>query len=627
MKKFTKLPLLKLCSMIASIMLFYSQLNAQSCPKAVTWEQNFNSEQELNDNWFFYEGSNYPNNQEIAWFQRQNASIVKEGNSSYLKITAKYEPGLKAGRENLEFSSSRMHSRMPVTNDLKTAKYGKVSARIKTSTNGDRAWPAFWMLPKNVNWPKDGEIDMMEQRVRKGKHVGLNGTTAFFQCPEGPCYLSKDTKSPEGANSFWNAFHVYGVEWSPNQLKYLLDGVVVYTINASDKPGLWPYNDKEFYVILNLAVGSQNTLYFKYNEVKDVNNPTPEEKIEQDRPTDPSYFIGKDVSMLVDWVKVEQGADDNEIVGDQQVYSGEVKDYYVARPGVDNAYSWSVPRGGTLISGQGTSAIKVKWIGGMTEPLRVNYANGNCRVALSRQVLPKGNPFPTVLGIENFEGVKPGFVPRSTGTRTFVAANGGTVLSHTSPGGKVPYDFLGIRTNKIGNAYDFSMGYKKIVLDVWTNAPVGTKIAAQLENSITSQGSNFPVGVHSGYGAYTTVKGRWETLELNAEALRNGTSPTSIDNIVILFDPGTASKYSYLIDNIRVRGTNLPPMVKAGDMLEDYEVNFADKIKIENAISPGYNAGPRPNDYGVNATNGAKFVRPNGLYSGFFFASQVSFCL
>ncbi|MDG1222373.1 MAG: T9SS type A sorting domain-containing protein, partial [Polaribacter sp.] len=49
-------------------------------------------------------------------------------------------------------------------------------------------------------------------------------------------------------------FHVYSMNWSPNQITFLVDGVGYYTYNPSDKnDSTWPFYEDQF-ILLNLAI-------------------------------------------------------------------------------------------------------------------------------------------------------------------------------------------------------------------------------------------------------------------------------------------------------------------------------------------------------------------------------------
>ncbi|MCB0745034.1 MAG: T9SS type A sorting domain-containing protein, partial [Ignavibacteriae bacterium] len=56
-------------------------------------------------------------------------------------------------------------------------------------------------------------------------------------------------------NDVANEFHVYSVNWSPDQITFLIDGVGFYTYNPAVKDVLtWPFYEEQ-YILLNVAMG------------------------------------------------------------------------------------------------------------------------------------------------------------------------------------------------------------------------------------------------------------------------------------------------------------------------------------------------------------------------------------
>jgi beta-glucanase (GH16 family) len=52
-----------------------------------------------------------------------------------------------------------------------------------------------------------------------------------------------------------NEYHIYSMNWSPNQITFLIDEVAFYTYKPSVKNGeTWPFN-KAQYLLLNVAMG------------------------------------------------------------------------------------------------------------------------------------------------------------------------------------------------------------------------------------------------------------------------------------------------------------------------------------------------------------------------------------
>jgi beta-glucanase (GH16 family) len=145
-----------------------------------------------------------------------------------------------------EYSSARLKTQGRVS-----WTYGRVEARLQVP-NGWGTWPAFWMMPDNQSrgWPACGEIDIME-------HVGydenrIHSTTHSLRYNwRSPNQRTGSTFVP-GATS---GFHVYAVEWYPDRIDAFVDGVRYFTSpNDGGGDDSYPFN-KNFHIILNLAVG------------------------------------------------------------------------------------------------------------------------------------------------------------------------------------------------------------------------------------------------------------------------------------------------------------------------------------------------------------------------------------
>jgi beta-glucanase (GH16 family) len=179
-------------------------------------------------------------NQELEYYtgRPENASINADGN---LVMTAKSEV-----YNGSQFTSARMK-----TKNLFTTTYGRVEARIKTPF-GPGIWPAFWMLGSDEEtntWPNCGEIDIMELRGQKPNII--NGTV------HGPGYsggasVTKEYGLPN--DRFDKDFHIFAVEWSPNQIDFYVDDFLYQRITPEKVKGKWVF-DHPFYLILNVAVG------------------------------------------------------------------------------------------------------------------------------------------------------------------------------------------------------------------------------------------------------------------------------------------------------------------------------------------------------------------------------------
>lgn len=130
--------------------------------------------------------------------------------------------------------------------------YGRFEARILVPDGAAGLWPAFWMLGSDIDavgWPQCGEIDIMEYVSRIPNETfgtihgpGYSGGQAF-----GNIY---DFGEPVS-----NQYHVYAVEWKPDEIRWYVDGILYHTAVPDDvAPNAWVFDHSHF-IILNLALG------------------------------------------------------------------------------------------------------------------------------------------------------------------------------------------------------------------------------------------------------------------------------------------------------------------------------------------------------------------------------------
>ncbi|MCM8538073.1 MAG: family 16 glycosylhydrolase [Lentisphaeraceae bacterium] len=134
--------------------------------------------------------------------------------------------------------------------------YGKFSFRAKLP-KGKSVWPAIWMLPTDLKkygtWPACGEIDIVElvghepSRVHGTLHYGTphKYTGKFFDLPKG---------------DFSEDFHLFELIWQPGKIRWFVDGKHYQTQTdwfTSASPNYPAPYDREFYLILNLAIGGR----------------------------------------------------------------------------------------------------------------------------------------------------------------------------------------------------------------------------------------------------------------------------------------------------------------------------------------------------------------------------------
>ncbi len=199
----------------------------------------------LNEKFWNYEignGDNGWGNKELQYYKKENTT-VKDG---YLTIQAKSE---SAG--NQVYTSSRL-----TTQNKFNFKYGRIDIRALLP-KGQGIWPALWMLGKNipqVNWPKCGEIDIMEMIGGNGSGAGSDRTTygtAHWDNSGQHAQYGGNTKLTSG--TFNDEFHVFSIVWDEKKIAWYLDDKQFHIIDTTPS-GLSEFQE-EYFLLVNLAVG------------------------------------------------------------------------------------------------------------------------------------------------------------------------------------------------------------------------------------------------------------------------------------------------------------------------------------------------------------------------------------
>jgi beta-glucanase (GH16 family) len=232
-------------------------------------------------------GSTVNNEQQAYVDSAETISLVKgaqaEGAADALAIHARYRPGFKTpeGR-SFDFISGRIDTR-----DKMTFTYGTAAARIKL-TAGPGLWPAFWALGDG-RWPATGEIDILENvGERDWINVALHGPGYSGDTPlvsRHPFLTADDI----------TAWHVYSVDWTPDDLVFKVDGDVFYDVPKSkvEGYGAWAYDNPK-HLIVNMALGGQYPRAVNHADTPYPGLPAPTvDLIKSDKAT-----------MLVDWIRI-----------------------------------------------------------------------------------------------------------------------------------------------------------------------------------------------------------------------------------------------------------------------------------------------------------------------------------
>ena len=217
--------------------LLFGIVAAQSKPWKLVWADEFNGTGLPDPAKWGYE-IGLIRNKEAQYYTDQRKENVRQENG-VLVIEARKE----------DYKGSKFTAASINTLGKFGFEYGKVEVRAKLpKTLG--SWPAIWMMGEDrtlVGWPRCSEIDIME-------HVAHNPSwihATVHQVKDGGGHQSAGEKIQ--LPDYADAFHVYGMEWTPKGLSFSIDEKVYFSFPYAG-PSTWTF-DKRMYLMLNLAIG------------------------------------------------------------------------------------------------------------------------------------------------------------------------------------------------------------------------------------------------------------------------------------------------------------------------------------------------------------------------------------
>lgn len=214
---------------------------AQKKKWKMVWNDEFNySGLPDSTKWTAEQGGHGWGNHELQYYTSGRTENARVGNG-LLTIEARREKW-----ESNDYTSARL-----ITKGKGDWQYGKIEVRAKLP-KGLGTWPAIWMLGSTtpLNWPDDGEIDIME-------HVGYNQgfIHGSIHCKKYYHVIGTQKTDTIKVPDCSETFHVYSVEWSKDSVKVAVDGNEYFKF-ANEHSGYdaWPFDNK-MHLLLNVAVG------------------------------------------------------------------------------------------------------------------------------------------------------------------------------------------------------------------------------------------------------------------------------------------------------------------------------------------------------------------------------------
>lgn len=241
------------------------------------WSEEFNGTSLNTGVWRTYDGNGCQinlcgyGNAELEYYSPNNLSIAD----------VPFEPGtralaIRAQRQTVgsnQFTSGKLDTYGKVQ-----IQYGMIEVRMASPSVTTGLWPAAWMLGTSPQtWPRNGEIDIMEQGHRASAwsaagapspdyYVGSNVITwsqaacvpGNESCAASTAWQTKNWYKPQA--SLANRFVKYRLYWTDSQMRFtVVDNDGEHDMYNAPLPVTSTSLQAPFYFLLNLAVGGNFT--------------------------------------------------------------------------------------------------------------------------------------------------------------------------------------------------------------------------------------------------------------------------------------------------------------------------------------------------------------------------------
>jgi beta-glucanase (GH16 family) len=235
----------RLLILITFAVISCSNEKSEELPVNLVWEDNFKGSSLDTNFWNIYVGNGCPElcgfgNHELQYYTNDSLNIkIKDGK---LIISATYDS------ISHTFSSAKITTKNKV--DFQKG-YLEVVAKLPNAVG---TWPAIWLLPsinRQLNWPLDGEIDIMENvGYDSCKILGTIHTKAYNHI------INTQKSDSIVISTAHQDFHTYALNWTDSILEWYVDSNLYNSIKRkpTDREEQWPF-DKPFHLIVNQAVG------------------------------------------------------------------------------------------------------------------------------------------------------------------------------------------------------------------------------------------------------------------------------------------------------------------------------------------------------------------------------------
>jgi beta-glucanase (GH16 family) len=238
-----------------------SRVKSRYAPEGyqLVWSDEFNRNGKPDTTSWSYERG-FVRNEEAQWYQEENARcenglLIIEGRKEE-KPNPRYEAGSRdwrRSRSSIQYTSSSINTR-----GKRQWQFGRFVMRGRIDISSG-LWPAWWTLGVSGQWPRNGEVDIME--YYKGKLLAniACGTATPYRAEWFSNTFSVDSM---GGKQWASQFHEWRMDWDSTAISLYVDDQLLNRTELSklvnkDGSGINPFKQPH-YMLLNLAMGGMN---------------------------------------------------------------------------------------------------------------------------------------------------------------------------------------------------------------------------------------------------------------------------------------------------------------------------------------------------------------------------------
>jgi beta-glucanase (GH16 family) len=238
-----------------------SRVKSRYAPEGyqLVWSDEFNRNGKPDTTSWSYERG-FVRNEEAQWYQEENARcenglLIIEGRKEE-KPNPRYEAGSRdwrRSRSSIQYTSSSINTR-----GKRQWQFGRFVMRGRIDISSG-LWPAWWTLGVSGQWPRNGEVDIME--YYKGKLLAniACGTATPYRAEWFSNTFSVDSM---GGKQWASQFHEWRMDWDSTAISLYVDDQLLNRTELpklvnKDGSGINPFKQPH-YMLLNLAMGGMN---------------------------------------------------------------------------------------------------------------------------------------------------------------------------------------------------------------------------------------------------------------------------------------------------------------------------------------------------------------------------------